>query len=216
MKRIFVFLIFCLLCLSLVKAYTFTEVQFNGDWNNGTILTSNWYKVSNGTFYAKNAYPIREEGMNKRVKVCDTTYLEKSRRVCEKVFTGYKDKTKRICYRQGNKRYCERIVYQVEVYKRQCHIEHYLKPKTKCKYIYLSDYVKIGCMNPSGVYTNALLYENFEYKIYGENIWKPMPTTILGLWEVLLNNKWVQFRVIIPEECSPKYDINKAVFIVEQ
>ena len=122
---------------------------------------------------------------------------------------GYKDRTKRICHKEGRKRICEKITYQIPKRKRVCHYETYLKPYTKCRYIYISQKVTIGCLNPNGDYTNSLYLENFEYQIKGESWKKLVPEPE----KINIEKKKVRFRVTIPDVCNPKYDLDSAVVI---
>ncbi len=70
------------------------------------------------------------------------------------------------------------------------------------------------CKNPSGVNTNALLSENFEYQISGED-WKEIPKSDND-WTFNIKDQDVRFRVTIPEYCTPKYDLDKAIVITER
>jgi hypothetical protein len=100
------------------------------------------------------------------------------------------------------------------VKKNVCIYETYQKPKTTCKYTIINPTV-IKCENPSGVVTNALLSENFEYQIKDEENWNSIPK-LKEDWSFVLQNQEVRFRVTIPLICSPEYDIDKAIIIQER
>jgi hypothetical protein len=206
---IVVFLLFAVGFVSAIQ-YNKTNVTFSGSFGAGKTLETDWYKIENGSFYGKNAYPIIDPVKRKREKVCTVIFKEKRKRFCERKIVGYKNKTKRLCHRENRKRVCERVTYQIPIKKRVCHIDVYQKPYKRCKYMWVSKDHKIGCLNPRGVYTNAVLLENFDYKIDGG--WQklqPEPN------KTRLQNKSVKFRVVIPSNCTPKYEINKAVIIEE-
>lgn len=158
------------------------NVHFNGDWEPGTTLYSNWVTVSN-YFYGKDAYPIRDSTQNQRQKVCTTEYREKRSRVCH--YEIINNKKKRIC-----------------------ETEITLIPYQKCKYFIINP-VKIGCLNPNGVYTNQLSLYNFYYSFDGIN-WNNIPYPNDKISTI---NSQVIFKVEIPEICSPAYTINSAVYI---
>jgi hypothetical protein len=204
MKRYLVAMILGIFALSFMSAYTSYSPEFNGDWENGAILTTDFYHIDDGMFYSKNAYPIKGE------KVCETNYKTMKKRVCE-VQVSYIDRTKTVCKRIDGQMTCEKQTYQYPVRRNICHYETYEKPYTRCQYTNLP----IICENPSGEKTNALLSENFEYQMQGEDTWNAMPT-LREDWSFNLKNEDVRFRVTIPEVCSPKYDIDKAIVITER
>ncbi len=195
--------------VNFVSALNISNARFNGEWQKGTTLYTNWYNITNGSFYGKNAYPIKTPDMNEREEVCNTTYQEKRKRVCETEITGYKNRTRKICWRENRERVCETTVYQVPIKKRVCYYETYFKPYTKCRYVFVGPRVNISCQNPSGI-SNALYLENFWYKINGGAWNNSMPTKYQKINVV---GELVWFRVDIPVNCSPEYDINKNVFI---
>lgn len=136
MKRI-VYLLVGLLVIGLVEARAvpvpkpkIINVPFNGQWQNGATLYTDWVCVSSTQMYGKDVYAIG-----------------KSRR---------------------------------------------------------------GCMNPDGSYTNQLKLMNFKYTTDGVN-WNTIP--------YLPKAKYVtgcyQFKVDIPDNCIPSYDINKAIYLVK-
>lgn len=204
MKKIFAIML-GVFALSFLSAYSYSNVDFNGDWENGAVLTSDYYHITDGTFYSKNAYPIRSSE-----KVCETTYTTMKKRVCE-VEVTYIDRTKTVCNRIDGKWTCEKETYPYPIRRNVCHYEEYQKPRTTCRYTSQP----IFCQNPSGVSTNALLSENFEYQINGEDTWNTMPT-LKDDWSFNIKDQDVMFRVTIPEVCSPEYDIDKAIVITER
>lgn len=212
MKKFVFALMLSLLLFNFASAYSASYADFNGTWRNGDVLTTDYYHIDDGMFYAKNAYPIASN--SSRVKVCETTFITLQKRVCEYQITGYKDRVKKICERVNGQTVCHTENYQVPIKQRVCHYESYQKPKTICKYT-SSSTVKILCSNPSGVSTNALLSENFEYQMQGEESWNDIPTNGED-WSNNVKDAWVRFRVTIPLACSPEYDIDRAVVIQER
>lgn len=105
--------------------------------------------------------------------------------------TIYKEKTKRVCQRIDGKRKCSVITYEI--------------PKTTCKYM-RQNAVNVSCLNPNGEYTNQLRLENFYYSIDGVN-WVQVPYQTISLY----NETNLQFKLIIPDKCSPTYSIDKAI-----
>lgn len=67
---------------------------------------------------------------------------------------------------------------------------------------------KVGCVNPeTGVYTNQLSLYAYKYSTDGVN-WVQVPFNILKL-----DDTQVQFKLDIPNECSPEYYKDKAILI---
>ncbi|PNX46827.1 MAG: hypothetical protein BV456_11745, partial [Thermoplasmata archaeon M8B2D] len=183
---------------------------------NGKTLKTSYYKINNGTFYAKNAYAIIPEEINTtRIRVCEPYNITKSKRVCNSVWTGEnRTRTRRTCHTLGRESWCNETVEKIPIMKRMCEIQGYNLTRLSCRYTTFEK-ITIGCLNPvSGQYTNALLSENFEYQIKGEN-WEPMPTNGEN-WDLTLVNKRARFRVNIPQNCTPEYDIDSAVVIKEK
>jgi len=201
---LFVVLLSVVLLTSFVSAYKTYNVEFNGEWENGAVLKSDFYQIYDGNFYAKNAYPIKNTE-----KVCTTTFKDYKKRVCETEII-YKERTRKVCKRIGATTDCEIELYQYPTRKITCRYEVYQKPRTTCKYVDL----ELMCENPSGVKTNALLSENFQYQVPG-GTWEPVPTSMED-WSFSVINQKVRFKVTIPEHCTPEYDINKAVVIQER
>lgn len=158
-------------------------VLFNGEWKNGTTLYSEVYLSGNYLIEGTNVYPIRPI-----IKNCTTeTYCSKY---------NYHYETSCIYYNPFNNR-C--ILYSKNKIIDGCNI---YKTRTKCTRI------KIGCINPeTGVYTNQLPLKSFEYSLDGIT-WGKMQ-----YYKAIVNNSQIQFRLNIPNICSPEYKINKAIFI---
>jgi hypothetical protein len=87
---------------------------------------------------------------------------------------------------------------------KSCSFQTKTKNVTTCKNVT----IPIGCLDPStNVYTNQLRLTNFAYST--DNLsWYVVPYN-----KIPINSSTVYFRVIIPSVCSPKYDMNNAIFI---
>ncbi|MEK6872479.1 MAG: hypothetical protein AABW90_00520 [Nanoarchaeota archaeon] len=135
-KKIGVVLVLILLLEPIMASHTFgVLINFSGEWKNGVTLYSDIIRINNGTFFGKNAYPIR----------------------------------------MGRLRYL--------------------------------------CRNSNGLSTNALLHNNFQYELNGDGNYQtifPKPNLIKVF------NTSVRFRVNIPQNCTPIYNINKSVVIIEK
>lgn len=173
-----------------------SNVEFNGDWNPGTTLESSWVHVD-GFFYGKDVYKDRSSITTERVctnktitykePVCDvtTTYITRLVRIRHGTVVTYENRTRART-------------------KKECHLETKTKIVESCRNVR----TKIGCMNPNGIYTNQLSLGNFEYSLDGLT-WNQVPYPN----DKILINDDVLFRLNIPEECSPVYFYNKAIFI---
>lgn len=162
-----------------------TKVFFNGEWVNGITLYSDTIHISNGYIFGKDVSPDRSTITQERV--CETTYKQKTRRVCERVVINGRTK-------------------------RQCHTEYYQVPKTKCKTVKTPTY----CLNPNGDYTNSLRLENFKVSFDGGSTWEDIPykpSRSNGYYKLIVTNEDVKFKVEIPEMCSPEYLIDDAITI---
>ena len=178
-----------LLSLSFVSATTKTNVIFNGEFQNGTTLYSDWYHITDSTLYGDDAYKIKTNCVE--TQVC-AKYNYTYNRVC-------------IHYASYNPNKClswKRIKIQGDCIKN--------KTRTIC------DILPIGCFNPptpcfpNGVYTNQLNLRNFQMSYDGTN-WQSVP---YGRYQIWITDSNLIFKVDIPSVCHPTYDVNKAIFIV--
>lgn len=182
MKK-FMWLVLGIFILSFSFVSALDNVNFNGNWSPGDTLYSDNLFISDGYFYGKDVYPIRNCHKETVCKSYEYHY--------EKVCLKYSDSTGRCIKHQKNK-----II-------------------DGCKrYGTISVCEKIGCtacMNPNGEYTNQLRLENFQYSLDGIN-WNEVPYKNDRIY---LENSSIQFRLIIPSECSPEYYFNKAIYYNE-
>lgn len=198
--------LFVIIFISVLVFVTATEenVIFNGDFLSNTTLYSNTSFFSQVNFTGRDVYPIRTSDQNIRIKNCTTQYRNDTKRMCVSEIIGYKEKTRRVCRTQNRQTTCTTETYLVPIKKRVCETVITLKPYEKCTYITLNQTV-IGCQNPTGNPTNQLKLENFFYTIDEIN-WGVVPYTKINFTDVNLT-----FKVDIPLNCSPEYDINKAI-----
>lgn len=186
MKKI-ILLIVSLFLLNSVLALD-EYVTFNGNFNNGTTLYSDVYPSGIYSVYGTDVYPVIDNTQNQRQKVCTTYFREKRNRVCH---------TEIINNRR--KRICEIQITQI--------------PYEKCRY-YRINPVTIGCLNPNGEYTNQLRLENFKVSLDFGSSWVEVPYSQYGNPSFSVNSP-LMFKVDIPIVCSPTYEINKAIRIVQ-
>lgn len=209
-KYLSLFVFVVLLSLSTLDARTFF-VKFDGEWKENTTLFSKWYSVDKGWIWGKDVYPIRKPWMNKREKVCYAYNKTRYKRVCRENTDGYRIVRRYVCRRRGldYKIECEWIEKKIPTKRKWiCERIPYQKQYKKCRWI-TKNRVKIGCMNPNGVYTNQLSLENFKYTLDEVNWFNiPYPQNKLEL-----TNTTIKFRLDIPAECSPKYKYNRAIRI---
>lgn len=198
MKKIILISICIVLTLNFVLADEL-YVNFNGDFEEGAVLYSNWY---NGTsnIYGKDAYPNRSTIFQETICTNETiNYMEP---VCV-LNTTYVTRLVRI--RHGyNVTYENRTIARTT---RECHSENRNRIVQSCRRVR----TRIGCLNPGGacgLYTNQLkLAGNFFYSTDGTN-WINMT-----YGNIHLNNESVRFKVQIPSICTPSYTINRAIIV---
>jgi hypothetical protein len=143
-----------LLSLTFVSATTKTNVIFNGNFENGTTLYSDWYHITDSTLYGDDAYKIKRN--------CTETI------VCAKYNYTYE----RVCihYARYNSSKClswKKIKIQGDCIKN--------KTKTVC------DILPIGCLDSSGIYTNQLNLRNFKMS-YDNSTWLSIPYGRNQIW----------------------------------
>ena len=194
-KTILLMIISIALLVSIVGMVLATSeyVIFNGQWGNGTTLFSNMSYFVQVNFTGKDAYPIRENCTTETVCRSWNYYYNKT---CLKYST-------RTTNRDGTPRCIkwkrEKIITDCKRY----------RDITRCSRIQNS---KIICYNPNGEKTNQLRLENFFYTINntidGGTSWNAVLYTKINLTETNLT-----FKVDIPVNCTPTYDINKAIRI---
>lgn len=142
MKKIFLTLILSVMLVSSVHA---AYVDFNGDFQNGTTIYSDWITVDH-YFYGKDAYPIR---------TCHTeTVCSSYNYHYERTCLAYSERTGRC-----TKRKTEKIIDDCKRY-----AERRICEPLGCTL----------CANPDGVSTNQLKLMNFEYKFRGGS-WEIVP-----------------------------------------
>lgn len=187
MNKIITFLFLSLLSLSFVSATT--NVQFNGEFKNGTTLYSNWYHIEDSTLYGNDAYKIKAN--------CILT------QVCAKYNYTYN----KVCIHYASYNQTKCLSWKKIKIQGEC-----IKNKTKK----VCDILPIGCFNPptpcfpNGVYTNQLNLINFKMSYDGTN-WLSIP---YGRNQIWITDSDIIFKVDIPNICHPEYDINKAIFLV--
>lgn len=211
----FASLVGCLAILSIAftsYASAATErVSFLGNFSNGTTLFSDVYDFSNETvtLYGHDVYPIRE-AQPPRQRVCETTFIEKSKRVCERQIVDYRNRTRKTCYRESGRTVCETTIVQVPVYKRVCEIVPYVIERNRCRYVSPPPITYL-CVNPNGEATNQLRLENFAYSADNGTSWNAIPYISDRL---TIENATLLFKLDIPPICSPSYHMNDAIRIV--
>ena len=210
MKKLIYVMSVLVLCCVLTSAST-QKVEFIGDWEEGETLYSEDYNIEDGYFYGRDVYPLRTSTQNRREKVCEIYTKTRYKRVCTENTNGYREVKRYRCSSHGypwSEVTCEWVTYQIPTRsKKICKRVPYEKEYKKCKWI-RTNKVKIGCQNPSG-YTNQLNLENFKYSKDGIN-WLQVPYYNKRIY---LEHTLVKFKLEIPEECSPKYNFNKAIYI---
>jgi hypothetical protein len=176
-----------LICIPGILAYT---INFNGEFKQGTTLYSDTYNI-NSYFQGKDVYKIKNSILNKVVCKNETiTYYNYS---CENKSIGYK-----YVYVNG-------IKTKVIIYSIVCSNKKVIGLREVCKNVSSP----IICYNPiTHANTNQLSLTNFEYSLDEIN-WIRVPYSRL-----YINNTDIRFRVNIPSQCSPVYDINNSISIL--
>lgn len=185
-KLILVFFSFviCMLMIPTIHAQpSSVNVEFNGNFINGTVLYSDVY-IIDGYIYGKDVYPNRSS--IQKINVCKNRTISTIQKIC------YNKTIYRII--NGN---------STSIIIKSCSRQKVNQNVTVCRNITDS----IGCMNPSGKYTNQLALSNFKYSL-NNSTWQEIPYHEIGI-----NSSSVYFKLEIPSLCSPKYYINKAIFI---
>lgn len=149
-KKLIGFLTVFALTLSIGLTAAATEyVEFNGEWNNGTVLYSDVFSVSDYSFVGANVYPIRPV-----IKTCTTTTE------C----AAYNYHYEISCVKYNGDRCIFKMVSRV--------IDDCKKYRTRN----ICTSPKIGCTNPvTGKYTNQLSLTAFQYSIDGGTTWEIVP-----------------------------------------
>jgi len=175
--------LFVIIFMSLLVFVTATEkhVIFNGDFFSNTTLYSNISFFSQVNVTGKDVYPIKENCTN--IVVCNR-YNYTTNKTC----LNYSERTGRC------------IKWQKEKINFGC-----IKYKTirKCNPLINTT---ILCQNPTGPITNQFSLGNFYYTINNGTNW-----TAMNYSRLIFYNITIQFKVNIPFNCSPTYDINKAI-----
>jgi hypothetical protein len=168
-----------------IKAQSnYVNVEFNGNFVNGTTLYSDVYFI-NGSIYGRDVYPNRST-------------IQKNP-VCENETISFMNKTcvnKTIGYRIINSTNISIII-------KSCSWQKVDKNVTICRNVT----TPIICKNPFGKYTNQLSLNNFKYSTDNSS-WNNITYS-----KIYINESLVYFKVDIPSVCSPEYYINKAIFI---
>lgn len=196
-----------------MSAFIQDNVEFgNSQFEEGKTLYSGPYNVDFGQVYGKDVYPV-SSNTGQRVKVCEVINKTKKQRVCRPNDLGYVNKTKTRCYTQGANRpiVCEQVVYQQRVRSsRICEYVEVVTPVTKCSYVRVNPNIPVLCENPTGNPTNSLKLENFQLS-FDNSSWQDIPYSENKL---TIHNENVYFKVNIPNNCSPTYDIDKAITLI--
>jgi len=206
---------------------------FNGNFVPGTTLYTSTINVVNSQLYGRDVYPTKENptqeschveyyNITKRVRYYDNIMVDKTKRVCHYEYVEI-TKTKRVCSSVNHQRICNNVEYLSTKRERVCELESYQVSKRislyrneieqKSKTICDSNIpnLPIGCLDPiTGVYTNQLSLSNFKMSI-NNGPWQNVP---YGINQMHISNANIVFKVDIPSVCSPTYDINKAIYIV--
>jgi len=162
---------------------------FNGSFVAGSTLYTDTIHVTNSMLYGKDVYKLADSITTK--KVCENKTYTIKVPVCENILKGYRTKI------------INKIRTQVPYYKKVCHIETVVKTELVCKKI------RTPIMCPT---TNQLSLSNFKMKI-NDGEWQNVP---YAPNQIRLIDSDVEFRVDIPRICSPVYQVNKAIFLINR
>ncbi len=176
--------------ISFIKAQpSFINVEFNGNFVNGTTLYSDIYEID-GYVYGKDVYPIKSSVQS--IKICENKTINVSQNVCM---------NKTIVRTIGGNK--------MNITIKSCSYKKVEKTVTICKTIR----IPIICFNNiTKVYTNQLSLNNFEYSL-DNSTWQQVPYFNYNYSKIYINSTYVLFKVNIPSVCSPEYYINKSIFI---
>jgi len=161
---------------------------FNGDFVQGNTLYTDTFHVENSMLYGKDVYKDLSSVTTKTI--CENKTFTIKVPVCEDRLNGYRYKI------------INRIKILIPYYKKVCHIETVVKTELVCKKI------RTPLMCPT---TNQLSLSNFKMKI-NDGTWQNVP---YAPNQIKLIDSDIQFKVDIPSFCSPVYQINKAIFLIE-
>lgn len=189
-----------------INENVFVPVDFNGDFEEGVTLYSDWIDVSGGKLMnGRDVYPIRPTGME-RERVCETTNRTQRVRDCEIIEYD----SVRTCYDLGgDEQYCKVSDLPRSRKSSICTTEIIEVPVERCRYVWNSTYHGALCANPTSGHTNQLNLENFKYS-YDNVTFHDVPYIHS---KVNLSGGDVLFRLTIPDPCYPEYSYNDAVFI---
>lgn len=179
-------IIFLFLLISSLTLISAKPVIFNGEFREGNILYSQWY-YNVSYIYGKDVYPIRG------VQYCEI----------QKKCVAYNYHYYNQCLRFNSFGRC--ISYKKVKILDDCKtFRNYMICRNTLSYPAI-------CYNPSGTISNQLtLAGNFFYTL-DEIIWNQV-----NYGETYLNNSNVKFKVIIPSNCKPKYNINDAISLGDE
>ena len=181
-----------------------TNVHFNGVFENGTTLYSNPFNIADGYIYGRDVYKIRST-IAPPQQICTLSNITYKEPVCILNVTATKSRIVRV--RHGNN--VTYVNVTRDIVKKKCHIENKTKEVQTCRTISQP----IGCLNPSGIFTNQLELSNFGYSTDSGITWNPIPYFVFLPDRVHIISSSVLFRVVIPAICYPQYSIDSAITV---
>lgn len=210
------------IAMVMISCASALDVKFNGNWNSGSILYSNNYHVINSTIYGKDVYPIKDNCVNAtvcsrynytNVRTCISNYGD----ICEKYGYHYE----RRCQKYNGLGNCTiykniRIQDNCTSYRNDiCRTYKTSRVKVNCilnrTQTLCSINSSVECLDPiSGIFTNQLSLNNFKMNI-NNGSWVNIPYLSN---QIHINNSNIIFKVDIPVNCNPVFDINKSIYIV--
>lgn len=209
---------------------TYDSIVFNGNLVAGQIVITDWINVDINSplnienpigvvLYGKNLYEdvsnCASENICTRYEMScyeETRYLDRTKRVCNKV-PYEREYKKRVCSYVNGKRVCKIETYSRTMYKTVCETIHYQQPivrdiceeTTNC--LSWRTVKRCGTLNICGQ-SNVMDLDNFEYIVEGTSNWKQVQ--VEPHKEVIFqgdgsSNFKIKFRVNIPSPCYGNY-----------
>jgi hypothetical protein len=205
--------------------FTIFQPQFNGNWSYGIALYTNLFciaNLTNLTVYGRDVYPINTNCST--IPVC-SRYNYTSEKICTKNYSDpckkYNYHYEKQCIRFNKYGICTsynklRINENCSIYREDlCKNYKTIKIKGNCtnyrNQTLCTTNSTTGCLDSiTGLYTNQLSLSNFKISI-DNNSWESIPYENNPK---KINNSTIQFKLNIPNNCTPSYEINKAIYMI--